>query len=150
MAHTYSSLTCHVIFSTKDRLPLIVPEARDGLYAYMAGIINNGLGYARKVGGTAGHVHVLADIRTTVCPADLLRDLKSNSSRWMNETFPARGRFAWQTGYGIFSVSFSAIPSVRQYIERQAEHHRAVTFKEEFLKFLERHRIEYDDRFIWE
>ena len=98
---------------------MIDSAIRDKLHAYLAGIINNGFGLARKVGGVADHVHILADVKPTFAPADLLRDLKANSSRWIHEAYPAKGKFAWQAGYGVFSVSMSSVPDVVAYIERQ-------------------------------
>ena len=111
MAHTYHSLSFHIIFSTKERFPMIDINLREKLHAYMAGIINNGYGFTRKINGTADHVHILADIKPAFSPADLLREIKTNSSRWVHLTYPRKGKFAWQTGYGIFSVSFSRVAS---------------------------------------
>ncbi len=148
MAHTYHSLSCHIVFSTKDRFPIIDADIRERLHAYLAGIINNGYGFTRKVNGTTDHVHILADIKPKFSPADLLREIKTNSSRWVHSTFRQKSKFAWQTGYGIFSVSFSAVPKVVEYIESQEEHHKKMTFQEEFVKFLERHDIKYDTRYI--
>ncbi len=150
MSHTYHSLSFHIVFSTKGRLPIIDGAVSDRLYAYMASIINNGYGFTRKVNGTTDHVHILADIKPVCSPADLLREIKTNSSRWTHETFSTQANFAWQTGYGIFSVSYSLISKVIKYIEDQEIHHRKMTFQEEYLKLLQRHGAQYDTRYIWD
>jgi putative transposase len=145
MSHTYTSLFTHLIFSTKDRAALIVPDIQDELHAYMAGIIRNQDGLAVAINGPADRVHGLVITPPTLCLCDLLRTLKSGSSGWIHERWPRRGDVAWQTGYGAFSVSASKVPDVKVYIAGQEEHHRKVTFKEEFVAFLERHGVEYDE-----
>ena len=96
------------------------------------------------------HVHLLADISKQQAVSDAVRQLKSNSSAWIHENFPTLQSFAWQTGYGAFTVSFSNVEAVTEYIATQAEHHRVRTFQEEFLDFLKRHEIEYDSRYLWD
>ena len=150
MGHTYHSLSFHIVFSTKERLPIIDGTMCDKLCAYMAGIINNGYGFTRKINGTTDHVHILADIKPTHSPSDLLREIKANSSRWTHETFSSKTNFAWQSGFGIFSVSFSLVPKVIHYIENQEKHHRSMTFQEEYLQLLQRHNVQYDPRYIWD
>jgi REP element-mobilizing transposase RayT len=150
LAHTFTNLLAHVIFSTKDRLPLINPIIKPRLLAYMGGIIRTLDGIAIAIDGTADHVHLFIKQPTTVAMADLMRTLKTNASRWVHETWPEEHAFAWQTGYGAFSVSQSNADAVRDYIARQEEHHQAVSFQEEFITFLTRHGIEYDERYIWE
>jgi putative transposase len=150
LAHTFTNLLAHVIFSTKDRLPLINPIIKPRLLAYMGGIIRTLDGIAIAIDGTADHVRLLIKQPTTVTMADLMRTLKTNASRWVHETWPSEHAFAWQTGYGAFSVSQSNADTVRDYIANQEDHHRAVSFQEEFITFLKRHGIEYDERYIWE
>ena len=150
MSHTFYSLHFHIIFSTKHRHPMIDDNIRNRLYAYMAGIINNDNGFTRKINGTTNHVHILADIKPKISPSDLLREIKTNSSGWVHKTFPQKEKFGWQIGYGIFSVSHSNIKNVIDYIENQEEHHLRLTFKEEYLAFLKKHDIEYDERYIWD
>ncbi len=150
MAHIFTNLLAHVIFSTKDRLPHINPIIKPRLLAYMGGIIRTLDGIAIAIDGTADHVHLLIKQPTTVAMADLMRSLKTNASRWVHETWPEEHAFAWQTGYGAFSVSQSNADAVRDYIARQEEHHQAVSFQEEFITFLRRHGIDYDERYIWE
>ncbi len=150
MSHTYHALSVHIIFSTKDRLPMIDGNIRQSLHAYIAGLINNGHGATRIVNGTADHIHILADLQPRFSPADLLREIKSNSSRWVHLNHHGKSKFAWQIGYAIFSVSNSSIPKVAEYIINQEEHHRKVSFEEEYLKFLKKHGIQYDQRYIFD
>jgi putative transposase len=149
MAHTFANLLTHVIFSTKDRLPLITPQVRQRLHAYMGGIVRSIDGIALAIDGPADHVHLLVKTPATAAMADAVRIVKANSSRWVHETFP-RAEFGWQTGYGAFSVSHSGVEAVRESIAGQEEHHKSVSFQEEFVAFLRRHGMEYDERFIWE
>jgi putative transposase len=150
LAHTFTSLHAHLIFSTSGRRALLTKEVQERLFPYMGGIIREMKGVALIVNGVEDHVHLLAGMPTTVTVADFLRELKANSSSWMKETFATHGDFAWQTGYAAFSVSKSAIEEVRSYIARQEEHHRRMTFQEEYLAFLKRHEIEYDERFVFD
>ncbi|HMD98346.1 MAG TPA: IS200/IS605 family transposase [Terriglobia bacterium] len=148
MAQTFSNLLTHVIFSTKDRFPLISSELRPDLLAFMGGIVRELNGKALTVGGTADHVHLLVNLPPTLAIADALRVVKANSSKWVHET-KGRSKFAWQAGYGAFSVSQSNAASVIKYIAGQEEHHRGFTFQEELLTLLKKHGIPYDERYIW-
>ncbi len=150
MAHSFANLLTHVIFSTKDRQPLIDDKLKPRLMAYLGGIVHELGGVALLINGPADHVHALVKLPHTFAVADAMRVIKTNSSRWVHETWPARRAFAWQAGYGAFSVSQSHVEAVRSYIAGQEEHHRRVTFQDEFLEFLRRHGIEYDERYIWE
>jgi REP element-mobilizing transposase RayT len=149
MPHTFTNLLTHLIFSTKNRLPTITPDLKPRLHAYIGGIIHSLNGIPLAIDGPADHVHLLIKTPATTSMADILRLLKTNSSKWLHETFP-NSDFAWQTGYGAFSVSHSAADSVRAYIASQEEHHKHVSFQDEFTTFLQRHEIEYDERYIWE
>ncbi|HEY3415427.1 MAG TPA: transposase [Armatimonadota bacterium] len=149
MAGSYASLYYHLVFSTKDRLPLITPDVAPRIYEYMGGIIRSQGGISLRIGGTADHAHVLTTIDKTLAIADCLRDLKCNTTNWIKETFPWLQSFAWQEGYGAFTISVSGLNRVKAYIDGQTEHHRTVTFQEEFLDFLHRHNIPYDPRYIW-
>ena len=148
MPGSFSSLHYHITFGTKDRRPLITPDVRDSLYAYLAGIIRNQGGTATVIGGTSDHVHILAELDRHRALAEVVRDIKAGSSRWVHVTYPERGDFAWQQGYGAFTVSVRGIPQVKAYIARQAEHHRKVSFREEFALFLRQHDIAYDERYL--
>ena len=150
MPHSYTSLFTHVIFSTRDRRPDLDVDVRPRVFAYMGGIIRELGGTALAINGPADHVHLLLALPATVALADAMRVVKTNSSRWVHEQWPQRRAFAWQTGYGAFSVSRSNVDEVERYIAGQEEHHRHVTFQEEFLAFLQRHGVAYDPRYVWE
>ncbi|MCA1614881.1 MAG: IS200/IS605 family transposase [Acidobacteria bacterium] len=146
MPHTFTNLLTHVIFGTKDRAPLIGAELRPELHAYVGGIVRELGGRAVAINGVADHVHLLVSLPPTLSLSDMMRVLKANSSRWVKET--RRIPFAWQAGYGAFSVSRSNVSAVANYIARQEEHHRRLSFRDEFITFLRRHGVEYDERYI--
>lgn len=147
MPHTFTNLLAHLVFSTKDRALLIGDDVRPRLHAYMGGIIRELKCAPLIVNGMADHIHLLIGLSPVASVSEVLRVLKSNSSRWMHETY--RKPFAWQSGYGAFSVSRSNLEAVREYIARQEEHHRRMDFKEEFISLLRKHGVEFDERFIW-
>ena len=148
MPHTHTNLLTHVIFGTKDRMPLIPPDIKPRLHAYMGGIVREIGGKAYVVNGTNDHIHLLISLPPALALSDAVRVLKANSSRWMRDEKKAR-RFGWQPGYGAFSVSRSNVKTVAAYIETQEEHHRKISFRDEFVTFLKRHDIEFDERFLW-
>ncbi|HYP42021.1 MAG TPA: IS200/IS605 family transposase [Chloroflexia bacterium] len=150
MEHTFTHLVTHVVFGTKGRAPTITTEMKSPLHAYLGGIIKEVGGKPLIINGTHDHVHLLVALPATVAIADLIRVVKANSSRWAHEKWPKRHEFGWQQGYGAFSVSRSAMKDVEEYIANQEEHHRKVSFQEEFLALLKRHDIPYDERYIWE
>jgi REP element-mobilizing transposase RayT len=147
VSHTAGNLVLHLIFSTKDRQPLITPEIRADLFGYLGGIIREMRGTALIINGAYDHVHMLIRIRPAQAAAEIARVVKTNSSRWVGEKWNVS--FAWQTGYGAFSVSESNVPAVSRYIATQEEHHKKMTFQEEYLAFLKKHKIAYDERYIW-
>ena len=149
MAHTFTNLLSHVIFSTKDRLAFLTPDLRMDMLAYMAGIVRKLRGKVIESNARPDHVHCLLSLPPSLAVAEALRVLKSNSSLWVHET-RHRAAFAWQTGYGAFSVSQSNVPTVVKYIRNQDQHHHKISFQEEFIAFLKRHGIAYDERYIWE
>ncbi len=148
MSRTFTSLLTHVIFSTKDREPLIVPEVKPELFAYLGGLTRELEGKAYRINGTSDHVHMLVSLPPAVSVSEALRFIKSNSSGWVHKKWPRRS-FAWQLGYGAFNVSKSNIPEVLKYIANQEAHHRGATLTVEFVDFLRKHEIEYDERYIW-
>ncbi|HYR77532.1 MAG TPA: IS200/IS605 family transposase [Pyrinomonadaceae bacterium] len=150
MGRTFTNLLTHVVFSTKDREPMIVSELKPELYAYLGGLTRELKGKAYSINGTSDHVHMLISLPPVVSMSDALRFLKSNSSGWVHDKWPRRRSFAWQLGYGAFSVSKSNAPEVLKYVSNQEAHNRRVTFKEEFVDFLIKHEIEYDERYIWD
>jgi REP element-mobilizing transposase RayT len=149
MPHTFASLLVHVIFSTKNRKPDLSSELAGRLFPYMGGIVKERKGVPLIINGPADHIHLLLSLPATESIADLLRVLKTNSSRWVHEQFPTRKQFAWQAGYAAFTVSNSRADDVRSYIAAQQEHHRKVSFQDEFLTFLKRHGLSYDLRDVW-
>ena len=150
MGHTYSNLMVHVVFSTKDRAPTLDSELKPRLFAYMGGIIRELGGTALLINGPADHVHILMLSPAKIALSEMMGKLKANSSGWVHREFPAKRAFAWQTGFAAFSVSLSQKQAVLDYIAGQEEHHRKLSFKEEFIAFLQKHEVEYDERYIWE
>jgi putative transposase len=146
MSHTCGNILLHLIFSTHERRPIIKPEFRDDLFAYLGGIIREMHGTALIINGTADHVHMLVRTRPAQAPAEIARVVKTNSSRWIRERCPD---FSWQTGYGVFSVSESNVPAVITYIAGQEEHHQKHSFQDEFTAFLKKNRIVVDEKYIW-
>ncbi|MCI0355860.1 MAG: IS200/IS605 family transposase [Acidobacteria bacterium] len=149
MAHTCSNILFDAIFSTKDRKPLIKPDLKNNLFAYMGGIVRELRGKALLINGMADHVHMLVELPPALSVAELMRVVKNNSSRWLHESRPQHLWVAWQTGYAVFSVSRSNAPAVSRYIAEQEKHHRRRTFQEELLLFLKKHGIDCDERYIW-
>lgn len=149
MPHSFVSLLVHAIFSTKNRMPDLSPELADRLFPYMGGIVRERKGVPLIINGPADHVHLLMSLPATESIAELLRVVKTNSSRWVHEHFPVQKQFAWQAGYAAFSVSGSRAAEVTAYISAQQEHHRRVSFQEEFLTFLRKSGIAYDARDLW-
>ena len=150
MSHTYTKLYTHIVFSTKHRFPFLTSELRPRLFSYMGGIIRQLDARPIHINGTADHVHILASLPARLAVSDVVRTVKANSSRWVHEEFPSHRKFAWQTGFGAFSVSRRDVESVTNYIANQEEHHHGTTFQDEFLNFLIEQGIEYDERYIWD
>ena len=140
----------HVIFSTKHRRPLIHKSFQEPMYQYIGGIIRDKRGSLLEIGGVEDHIHLLAYFHQSVAVSDMIRDIKSGSSRWINETHNPPEKFAWQVKYGSFSVSQSAIPNVRAYIQGQEAHHKKENYQDEFRRFLKKHGFEIDERYIWD
>ncbi len=150
MSGKYLSLLVHFTCSTAGREPWIVPERRTDLYSYIGGIINNKNGKLISAGGVFDHIHLYASMPSTLSVADFVNAVKSNSSRWVHESFPSARNFAWQEGYGAFTVSKSEEKRVVNYIRNQESHHKKRTFKDELLSLLKKHEITYDRRYIWD
>ena len=148
MSDSYTNLLFHIIFSTKNRRPLITLDLEPQLYDYIGGIIRGLGGICLELNGTEDHIHLLAKLRPDRALSDVLRELKANASGWMHEVFPELKDFSWQRGYGAFTVSQSNVERVREYIRRQKEHHTNVSFRDEFIQFLKANGIEYDERFV--
>ena len=147
---SYISSYFHCVFSTKERRPLIPPELRERLWPFLGGIARQNQMKAVEIGGMPDHVHILLSLPSTLSIAKALQLIKGGSSNWVHETFPEHRLFGWQVKYGAFSVSVSQLDKITQYIKHQPDHHRQMTFQEEFLALLKKHRLAYDDRYLWE
>ena len=148
MSSTHLSLHYHVVFSTKERHPLIDPEWRERLHAYLGGITRDLGGVPECVGGVADHVHLLIGLKATHRLCDVIRDIKVSSSKWVHETQALR-EFGWQDGYGAFTVSDSRREAVKHYIRNQEVHHQAQLFEDEYVTFLQKAGVEFDERYLW-
>ena len=149
MGDSYTSLYVHCVFSTRERRQLIPAEVQPRLWGYVGGIARTNGMKALAVGGTDDHAHVLLALPPTMPVSKAVQLVKGGSSKWLHDTIPVMKEFAWQAGYGAFSIGVSQVDTTVAYINRQAEHHRTKTFEEEYLAFLEKHGIEYDERYIW-
>jgi putative transposase len=150
MASTLTNLLYHIVFSTKHRQPLILPDFRDDLYKYMGGINRSEKGVLLEIGGMPDHVHLVTRFRSDPSVAHMVKVFKAKSSKWVNEQHARRTKFAWQTGYAAFTVSKSQLPAVRRYAQRQESHHRRRTFQEEYRVLLQKHEIDFEERYIWD
>jgi putative transposase len=148
MAETFTNLIYYIVFSTKNRRPLITDAHQSRIYEYMGGTIRALGGVALAINGTEDHVHLLAKLRPDKALSDVLRDLKANASGWMRDVFPDLKNFSWRRGYGAFTVSQSNVEKVQDYIAQQKEHHQKKSFRDEFIGFLEANGIEYDERYL--
>ena len=148
MANTYTSLNYHLVFSTKNRELWLNDAVRERLWPYLGGIARENGMKALEIGGVADHVHILVSIPASMALSKAVQLIKGGSSHWIKDSFPNMAVFAWQDGYGAFTVSESQLDTARDYIRRQPEHHRTKTFAEEYKAFLERHRIEFDERYL--
>ncbi len=148
MAHTFTSLLTHAVFSTSERRPFLSEAMRPDAHAYIGGILRQLRVAPIAIGGTSNHVHLLMRLPADLSLADCLRVVKTNSSRWIKERWPERRLFSWQGGYGAFTVSESNRGAVIQYIRDQEQHHRLISFQEEFLALLKKHGVEFDERYV--
>ena len=150
MAGTYTNLLYHLVFSTKNRIPLISASLQPDLYSYMGGIIRGEGGILLEIGGMPDHVHLLVKLKPTKSLSEMLNRIKAKSSKWVNEEKIKMRKFGWQDGYAAFSVSESQVDPLRQYIRDQECHHRRQSYQEEFRALLERHGVEYEERYLWD
>jgi REP element-mobilizing transposase RayT len=149
MSHTFTKLLTHVIFSTKERRSLMDDELQVRLFPYLGGIVREMGGTPLTINGPSTHVHLLVQTKASVSIAKLVETVKSSSTSWVHREWKERWKFAWQEGYGAFSVGPVQVPEVIKYIAGQKEHHRKISFQEEFISFLQKYGIEYDERYIW-
>ena len=150
MANTYTSLHYHLVFSTKNRERWIDPEIEERVWSYLAGIAKQNKMTPIQIGGVEDHVHLLLGASPTLAPSKIAQLVKGGSSAWIHDTFPAMKAFAWQDGFGGFTVSRSNVESVADYIRGQREHHRSRTFQEEYLALLQKHGVSYNEKYLWD
>lgn len=150
MSQSLSSVLIHLIFSTKNREPFITPEVEPELHPYMAKIFREVKSPSLAINGTSDHIHALFSLGRVITIADLVEEIKTNTSKWIKTKGPEFRNFHWQRGYGAFSIGQSTVPSLKRYIHNQKEHHRRVTFQEEYRKFLKAYGIDYDERYVWD
>ncbi|SCA63222.1 Uncharacterized protein SCG7109_AK_00090 [Chlamydiales bacterium SCGC AG-110-M15] len=148
MTHSYRVHYFHLVWSTKSRNSWIEQDMQERLYSYLGGVVKNYKGKLIEIGGMPDHVHMLIEFSLLDKFSALLRDIKSCSSMWIRKTFSRKIDFAWQEGFGSFSVSYSAVENVRKYIQNQEQHHASQTFDEEYLRLLKHHDVQYDERFV--
>jgi REP element-mobilizing transposase RayT len=148
---SFSKILVHAVFSTKDRRPVLRDRPlRDELHLYIGGILASLECPPIIVGGVADHAHLLCALSKTCDPAALIKEVKRGSASWLKTQSPELADFAWQTGYGIFSIGFSQIKSARDYIARQEAQHRKISFQDEFRQLLRRYEIEFDEKHVWD
>ncbi len=150
MPQSLSLVIVHVIFSTKERRPLLDAVARPQLHAYLATVARNAGSEAFRIGGVADHVHLAIRLSRTITIADLVETLKTSSSKWAKAQSPDLADFSWQRGYGCFSVGPTDLDALCAYIDNQEEHHRTRTFEEEFRVFLKKYGVAYDEAYVWD
>lgn len=150
MPQSLANVIVHLVFSTKDRLPLIGPAHRSNLHAYVAALVRSAGCGCPRVGGTADHVHIAIRLSRTIAIAELVERVKTASSKWLKTQAPEFAAFAWQRGYGVFSLGPADLPALLSYIDDQQRHHRARTFQEEYLAILKSHGVDFDERYVWD
>ena len=149
MANTYVCLYYHLIFSTKNRVHWIIPRIEKRLWAYLGGVAKKHRITPLQIGGYSDHIHMLVFAPATLSPSQIVKYIKGDSSKWVHGTLENFHNFAWQDGYGAFTVGKSQLKRVIRYILNQRDHHRTKSFQEEYLEFLHENGIPYDERYLW-
>ena len=150
MPQSLAKIYLHLVFSTKGRVPTLTDETRDPLHSYLATVIKNLGCHANLINSVEDHIHVLFELSRTVSVSTVVEDLKTSSSKWIKVQPGGSSDFAWQSGYGVFSVSQSNVEGVRAYIANQREHHRTRSLQDELRTLLQKHGVEYDERYVWD
>jgi REP element-mobilizing transposase RayT len=150
MANTYSQIYLQIVFSVKGRQNLIQKKWKDELYKYICGIVNGKQQKVFAIGGISDHIHVLISIKPNIAVSELVKEIKTNSSKWINEKRYVMGKFQWQEGFGVFSYAQSQLDHVIAYINNQEQHHKKKSFKEEYLDLLQKFNVEYDEKYVFE
>ncbi len=160
LGHVFANLTCvpqslasllvHLVFSTKDREPWLLDSFRDQLHAYIGGIVSGHGGVLLRAGSVADHIHLFISHPRTITPAELVKEIKIASSKWIKDHDRRLAGFHWQAGYGMFSISPSHREALEKYIAGQAEHHRQITFQDEYRRMLAKYGVEWDEKYVWD
>jgi putative transposase len=150
MANTYTQLYIHIVFSVKGRRPFIQNAWKEELYKYICGIVNGKDQKVYAIGGVADHIHILVSLKPDISISELVRLIKSNSSKWVNEKELIKEKFQWQEGFGAFSYAQSQLDIIIQYINRQEQHHQKISFKNEYLSFLQKFNIEFNEKYCFD
>ena len=150
MAHSLANILVHLVFSTKGRNRYLDDAIRDDLHGYIGGIVGNLRGKLLKAGSVEDHIHLLIALPRTCSPADLVKEIKTGSSKWIKTQGANYRDFHWQTGYGFFSISPSHKEALEQYINNQAEHHKTVTFKDEYRRLMKKYGMEWNENYVWD
>jgi REP element-mobilizing transposase RayT len=150
MSHSFVTSLYHCVFSTKGRRRLITPDLQNRLWPYLGGIARENRMTALTIGGVDDHIHLLLALPSTLPIAKAMQLIKGGSSVWIHDTFPEHRYFSWQEGYGAFSIGISQVEHTTAYIQSQADHHRKRTFQEEFVSFLKKHGMEYNEQYLWD
>ena len=149
MANTYTQIYIQTVFTVQNRISLIKPQWSDDLYKYMTGIVQNNGHKLIAIGGMPDHIHLFIGMKPNQSLSDLMQDVKGDSSKWIQEKGFIQGKFEWQAGFGGFSYSISQIDAVVKYIGNQKNHHQKKTFIQEYMKFLEKFKVPFDERYIF-
>ncbi len=150
MSQSLSQVIVHIVFSTKERRPLLDPEIRGRMHAYLATVCRDCGCEAYRVGGTADHAHLALRLARTISQAELVEKIKKTSSAWIKKEGVQYASFSWQAGYGAFSIGWSQLEDLQKYIEHQEEHHRTRTFQDEYRDFLRKYHVGFDERYVWD
>jgi len=150
MSQSLSSILIHLVFSTKNREPFITPESETELHPYMATIFRELKSPSLAIDGTADHLHILFSLARIVTIADVVEEVKTSTSKWIKTKGQEFRNFHWQKGYGAFSIGQSNVVTLKRYIQNQKQHHRRITFQDEYRKFLKAYGIDYDENYVWD
>jgi putative transposase len=150
MAQSLANILIHIIFSTKKRQSLILPEIIQELYSYMVGVARSHNSQVHEIGGIEDHVHLLVSLPRTLPLSKLIEEIKKSSSKWVKTKGSLYTEFAWQNGYGAFSIGQSAYDDLRKYIQTQKDHHKNISFQDEYRAFLKKYHISYDEKYVWD
>ena len=150
MPQSHASILVHLIFSTKNRKPLLTPEIETELHPYMTTVLRTLDSPSLTINGTTDHIHALFRLGRKIALAKVVEEVKSSSSKWIKTKGPEFKKFYWQNGYGAFSIGESGVEALRRYIARQKEHHRKISFQDEFRKFLTKYGLQWDEKYVWD